>query len=419
MRRSIVITAAVGLTMALAACGGGTGSGEEETTAGAEETTEDGGSAGTLTIWADEFRAAALTDIVAQFEEDKGVTVEIVEKNFDDIKDEFIAQAPTGEGPDIIVGAHDWSGELVTNGLVSPVELGDAAADFSEVAVNAFTYEGSVYGVPYGIENIALVRNNALASDTPATFDELIAQGQATGAEYPVLIQMGEEGDAFHMYPLQTSFGAPVFATDDTGSYIPELALGGDAGTAFADYLASIGQAGSGVLDTAITADIAREAFANGESPYILTGPWNIAPFTEAGIDVTVLPIPSAGGEPAAPFVGVQGFYVNSYSENAILANEFLINYAATEDVQVAMYETGGRIPALTSAAEAVSDDPIAAGFVAAGEIGVPMPSLPQMNSVWAFWGVTEANLVSGVATDPAAAWATMVDNIQGAIDAA
>ncbi|CAM3685949.1 maltose ABC transporter substrate-binding protein [Occultella aeris] len=419
MRRSIVITAAVGLTMALAACGGGTGSGEDETTAGAEETTEDGGSAGTLTIWADEFRAAALTDIVAQFEEDKGVTVEIVEKNFDDIKDEFIAQAPTGEGPDIIVGAHDWSGELVTNGLVSPVELGDAAADFSEVAVNAFTYEGSVYGVPYGIENIALVRNNALASDTPATFDELIAQGEASGAEYPVLIQMGEEGDAFHMYPLQTSFGAPVFATDDTGSYIPELALGGDAGTAFADYLASIGQAGSGVLDTAITADIAREAFANGESPYILTGPWNIAPFTDAGIDVTVLPIPSAGGEPAAPFVGVQGFYVNSYSENAILANEFLINYAATEDVQVAMYETGGRIPALTAAAEAVSDDPIAAGFVAAGEIGVPMPSLPQMNSVWAFWGVTEANLVSGVATDPAAAWATMVENIQGAIDAA
>ncbi|TDE89988.1 maltose ABC transporter substrate-binding protein [Occultella glacieicola] len=418
MRRSIVITAAVGLTMALAACGGGSGSGDEETT-GAEETTEAGESAGTLTIWADEFRAAALTDIVAQFEEDKGVTVEIVEKNFDDIRPEFITQAPTGEGPDIIVGAHDWAGELVTDGLVSPVELGDVAADFAEVAVSAFTYEGSVYGVPYGIENVALVRNNALASDTPATFDELIAQGEATGAEYPVLIQMGEEGDAFHMYPLQTSFGAPVFATDESGSYIPELALGGAEGTAFAEYLASIGQAGSGVLDTAITGDIAREAFANGESPYIITGPWNIAPFTDAGVDLTVLPIPSAGGQPAAPFVGVQGFYVSAHSENGILANEFLVNYAATEDVQVAMYETGGRIPALTAAAEAVGDDPVAAGFTAAGEIGVPMPSLPQMNSVWAFWGVTEANLVSGVATDPAADWATMVENIQGAIDAA
>ncbi len=421
MRRSMMITAAASLTLVLAACSGGTTEGPENTgtTAGEEQTGGEEQASGSLTVWADELRADALTDIVAQFEEDKGVDVEVVEKNFDDIREEFLAQAPTGEGPDVIVGAHDWAGELVTNGVVSPVELGATAEQFSDVAVRAFTYEGQVYGVPYGIENIALVRNNGIVSDTPETFDELIAQGEDSGAKYPVLIQIGEEGDAYHMYPLQTSFGAPVFETDESGSYIPELALGGENGEAFAEYLASIGQAGSGALDTAITGDIAKEAFANGESPYIITGPWNISAFTDAGLDVSVLPIPSAGGEPAAPFVGVQGFYVSAYSENALLANEFLVNYVATEDVQIALYESGGRVPALTSAAEALADDPIVAGFTAAGEVGVPMPALPEMNAVWTFWGTTQADIVSGAATDPAAAWATMVENIQGAIDAA
>lgn len=422
MRRSMIITAAAGLTLVLAACSGGTAEAPEEPGSSAgEEQAEDGQeqASGSLTVWADELRADALTEIVAQFEEDKGVDVEVVEKNFDDIREEFLAQAPTGEGPDVIVGAHDWAGELVTNGVVSPVELGATAEEFSEVAVNAFTYEGQVYGLPYGIENIALVRNNDLASDTPDTFDDLIAQGEDSGAQYPVLIQIGEEGDAYHMYPLQTSFDAPVFETDESGSYVPELALGGENGEEFAEYLGSIGQAGSGALDTAITGDIAKEAFANGESPYIITGPWNISAFTDAGLDVSVLPIPGAGSEPAAPFVGVQGFYVSAYSENALLANEFLVNYAATEDVQIALYETGGRIPALTAAADALADDPIVAGFAAAGEVGVPMPALPEMNSVWTFWGTTQADIVSGAATDPAAAWATMVENIQGAIDAA
>src|SRR5699024_11128651 len=195
--------------------------------------------------------------------------------------------------------------------------------------------EGQTYGVPYGIENIALVRNNDIVSQTPDSFDALIEQGQEADAKYPLLLQMSEEGDAYHMYPLQASFGAQVFEMDDSGSYVPELAMGGENGEAFANYLSTIGQAGSGVLDTAITDDVAKEAFLNGESPYIITGPWNVSAFTDAGLDVSVLPIPSAGDEPAAPFVGVQGFYISSYSENAVLANEFLLNYVGTKDVQL------------------------------------------------------------------------------------
>jgi arabinogalactan oligomer/maltooligosaccharide transport system substrate-binding protein len=37
------------------------------------------------------------------------------------------------------------------------------------------------------------------------------------------------------------------------------------------------------------------------------------------------------------------------------------------------------------------------------------------MGSVWAFWGVTEANIISGQAK-PAAAWQKMVSDVEGAL---
>ena len=302
---------------------------------------------------------------------------------------------------------------MTTNGVVAPIELGDKAAEFEKVAVDAFTYDGQVYGLPYAIENIAIIRNNALVDSTPATFDEMIAKGKEAGTKYPFLVQVGETGDGYHMYPFQTSFGAPVFKQNEDGSYTSELALGGESGNAFASWLQAQGQAG--ILSTSMTYDIAVEAFKNGESPYILGGPWQLEGYE--GLDLAIDPIPSAGGQPAQPFTGVAGFYINGQSENVLLANDFLTNYMATKDAQIALFEAGSRTPALTEAADEVSSDPIAAGFRAAAKDAVPMPSIPEMGSVWSFWGTTEAGLVAGT-IDPATGWDKMVTDIQGAIDA-
>lgn len=415
MRRGISILTAAGLAMTLAACGGG--SSDDSTSGAAEETTtaSETGASGSLTIWVDDNREAAVTDAAKAYEDATGTTVDVVVKDFDNIRADFAAQVPTGEGPDITVGAHDWLGGFVKDGLVAPIELGDALADFNTVSTEAFTYDGQVYGLPYAIENVAVIRNTALADSTPATFDEMIAKGKAAGTKYPFLIQVGDEGDAYTMYAFQTSFGAPVFVQNDDGSYSSELGLGGENGNNFAQWLQD--QATAGVLDTSITYDVAVDAFSKGESPYIVGGPWMISAFTDAGIDVAVDPIPSAGGETASPFVGVQGFYVNANSQNQLTATDFLVNYLGTEDAQVALYEAGDRVPALNAAADAVSDDPIVAGFAAAAENAVPMPSIPEMDSVWSFWGVTEANIINGTATDAPAAWTEMVSNIQAELD--
>jgi len=399
-----------GSAVVLAGCAGGGGGNETE----APE------SAGSITVWVDADRAGVLEDAAKDFTADTGVEVKLVQKEFGEIRDQFVQQVPTGEGPDIAVGAHDWLGVLVTNGVVAPVELGDKASDFEQVAIDAWSYEGQTYGVPYAIENIGLLRNTDLVAEAPTSYDDMIAKGTAAGTEYVFLVGLDPEAsDPYHLYPFQTSFGAPVFGTDADGAYDPaDLQIGNAGGQEFATWLASQGATGAGVFNTNITGDLARENFVAGKAPFFLTGPWNVPAAEEAGLNIAVDPIPSAGGQDAQPFAGVQGFFLSSESENRLAANEFLINYIGSEEVQTALYEVGGRAPALTAAFEAaVSSDPITAGFGEVGANAVPMPSIPEMGSVWQFWGVTQAAIINGQGGDPVALWDKMAADIQAAIE--
>ncbi|WP_036283599.1 sugar ABC transporter substrate-binding protein [Microbacterium luticocti] len=370
-------------------------------------------SAGSLTVWVDADRARALKDVAAQFEKDKGVEVKLVVKDYGKIQQDFTAQVPTGKGPDLTIGGHDWTGGFVQDGVIAPVELGDKASQFEKVAVQAVTYEGKTYGLPYAIENIAILRNTKLADATPATFDEMIAKGKAAGTKYPFLVGLDPQAaDPYHLYPFQTSFGNSVFAQNADGSYdASKLTIGDAAGQSFAKWLGSQGAKGTKVININLSGDIAKEAFLAGESPYFLTGPWNVGDAQAKGIDVSVDPIPSAGGKQAAPFAGVQTFFLSAKSTNALAATDFLVNYIATEPVQTALYKAGGRPPALTSAYQAAQSDPIIAGFGKVGENAVPMPSIPQMGAVWDDWGKTEAAIIKGA--DPVSSWDKMTANIQ------
>jgi arabinogalactan oligomer / maltooligosaccharide transport system substrate-binding protein len=413
MKRRTAVTAliATGLAIALVSTG-----------CTAENPTGTGQNSQPLTVWVDANRAEELKGIAAQFEKDKGITVKLVQKEYGDVmKEDFVKQVPTGKGPDVIIGGHDWLGLFVQNGVVAPLELGDAASDYADVAVRAMSYEGKTYGLPVSIENIALVRNTKLAPTAPANWDALIASGAsivASGAaQYPVLVPSGADSDPYHLYPLQTSYGAPLFGTDADGSYNPEdLLIGSDGGKTFAAKLVEWGA--EGVLNTNITGDIARDEFAAGKSPYMLSGPWNLPAFKKAGVDYAIDPLPQAGPDAPTPFVGVQGFFISAKSTNAIAANEFVLNYLGTEPVQLALFEAGGRPPALTSAFDAAAaKDPDVGAFGDVGAKGVPMPAIPAMGAVWNYLGATQAALVNNTAGDPAEAWQVMTDRIRADID--
>ena len=237
----------------------------------ASSSTSSGTSTGssTLTLWTDALRAPALKAVASQFKKDTGVTMKLVIKDFATVDKDFISQVPTGKGPDIIVSPHDKLGAYVQNGVVAPIQLGDSESKYAKVAIQAVTYDGSIYGLPYSIENVAMVRNTALAPTAATTFDDLIATGKAAVAsgkgKYPFLLGLDpKQGDPYHLYPLQTSFGSSVFAQKSDGSYdASKLTLGDPAGVKFATALKTWGA--EGVLNPNITGDIALTAFEKGE----------------------------------------------------------------------------------------------------------------------------------------------------------
>ncbi|WP_221583562.1 maltose ABC transporter substrate-binding protein [Microbacterium sp. G2-8] len=394
-------------TLGLAGCA----SGDEP----AGETGDQNGEASTtLTVWVDAERVDALQGAADAYAEKTGVEVDLVGKDTADIKDDFIQQVPTGEGPDIAMGAHDWLGELSTNGVVAPLEMGDSAGDYLDVAIDAATYDGNVYMLPYAVENIAVLRNTDLVSEQPADFDDMIAKGQAAGLDQPFVVEQGAEGNPYHLYPFQTAFGAPVFGSTDAGYDAADLQLGGEGGDAFATWLGEQGKNGTGVLNTDIDGDIAKQRFLEGEAAFWLTGPWNVSAATDAGLDVAIDSVPSPTGETASPFAGVKGFFLSSESENKVAASDFLVNYLGTEEAQLELFEAGNVLPALASAAETASSDEIIAGFAEVGAESVPMPAIPEMGSVWQFWGIAEAEVINGA--DPVERWSKLVTDVEGAI---
>lgn len=387
--------------LVLSACSGGSSS------VSPTATTEPTSSGEEITIWLDEYEAPGLEGAAIDFEDDTGIIVNLIIK--ESTRSDFVA-APAAEAPDIILGAHDWLGELVSNGLLAPLELGDRAAGFIEGSVAAFNYDGQQFGLPYTQENVGLVCNTELMPAAPETFDEVVDAGLA------IALANGS-GDPYHMYPIQTSFGAFVFQQDASGSYTTELGMENDGGFRFAQWLWD----NADIFDMANNADIVKEQMVAGEKACWITGPWNGAWFNENfGEDGwAVYPIPSAGGEPAIQFSGVRGIMLSANSKNPIAAAKFITEYAGSDQAQTELYEATGRIPSNLAALEVAKDSNIASGFGAVGATAQPMPAIPAMNAVWSYWGSTQMSIVRGsqLATgDPIEMWQRMCDDLKAAI---
>lgn len=412
-RRSLLAgglgAAAVGL---LSACGGSESASQGGSTAsGSATASAPAADAGEILVWTDSNREPVLKKVAQQFKTDTGVSVKLAVKDFAKIPDDFLTQVPTGKGPDAAIAAHDGTGRMVQNGVVAPIELGDPSA-YQDVAVQAFTVNGKVYGVPYATENIALIRNTSLAKDTPKTFDEMIEMGKKSKAKYPFVVGLDTKGaDPYHTYPFQASFGAPVFEQGPNGFDPSKLAMGGANGETFAQWLAQQGKAK--ILNLNISQDISKDLFSKGQAAFILTGPWNLDAFKKAKIPYAISEIPTTGSDPATPFVGVQGFWMSAKSKNPVATQKFLVEYVGSEQVQYELFQVGNRAPANKAAFEKAKSDKDVAAFGAVGQKAVPMPNIPAMGNVWSDWGVTEAEIISGKASDPKAAWQKMVAAIE------
>lgn len=387
--------------VALAACGGGGGSGGGSETA---ETAEGGGNAsGSLTIMVDAERTPAMEELAAQFAEENGVQVE-VQSIAENTQSQFLTAVEAGEGPDLLIGAHDWIGNLVQNGAIAPVQLPEnVVSDLNPVAVEAVTFDGQTYGVPFAVESVVLFRNTELVPEAPATVEELVTTGQqlvdAGQASEVLALPVGEVGDAYHMHWLYRSAGGYLFGQRDDGSYDKsDFGLDDPEAVQAFERIAELGEAGQGVLKRSITGDNIVDLFTSGAAPFMVSGPWQFGVLEDAEVPFEISPVPGfEGADPARPFVGVQAMYVASDSENKTLAQEFATNFFTRPEVGQAMFEADPRPPASQAVLDQVNDDnPLVQQVLDALVDGEPMPSIPEMAAVFDPLGKAEAAIVGG-----------------------
>jgi arabinogalactan oligomer/maltooligosaccharide transport system substrate-binding protein len=398
-------TLLMGMALVVSACTSGGGATTAPSSAASAAPSAEAPSAeapsAELVIWADDIRAKALKPLADQYAAENGVkvTVEAIAK---DITTKFKTASKAGTGPDIVVWANDVIGDFVANGTIDPVQLADASG-FDPAAIKAMTYQGQLFGIPYSVENIGLYINPDLVKACPTTIEDVVSQGQALVKAKKVkeimALQVGQKGDAYHIWPLWVSGGGSYFGLTADGDPDPKnVTVDAEGSLAAGAKLKALGEKGVGALKRSIDDKNAIPLFFNKQTPFLFSGPWALGDIKKAGTPYDICPIPPfKDGATATPFIGVNGFYVASQGKNKTLAQDFATSFLTTQDVQTAMYKADPRRPALlASVAEVAANDPDIAKFQAAGKDGVSLPVIPAMGQVWGPFGTAEAAIVGG-----------------------
>lgn len=374
-----------------------------------------------ITVWT-HFGDAEMAYLEAQadaFTEATGVEVNIVEIPFDDIQQNFTLGAPEGDAADLVVTVpHDWIGEMAASGVLEPMDrhVDEAVlADLQDSALDAYRYQGRLFGLPMSAESVALIYNRELVERAPDTWDELLAIAEAQMAEgnYGLLYNYAEP---YFNYGWFTAYGGQVFATDDEGALDPnDVRLGGEAGYQAGQLIQDLRWTYN-LVPEGVDYEVSNSAFIDGVLAMIINGPWALADYRNAGIDygISTVPAPPGAEESWQPFIGVHGVVVNAYSPSARkdAALDFAHQLVSGESL-VAFNQAAGRIPVSETALAELEDDVIVQGFGEVIAVGQPMPNIPEMGRVWSPWN----NALELIGQSPTADVQAIIDDMVAQIE--
>jgi maltose/maltodextrin transport system substrate-binding protein/arabinogalactan oligomer/maltooligosaccharide transport system substrate-binding protein len=272
-----------------------------------------------LLVWADETRSP-LIEQLSPIAEQYGVRLTVQQMGFGDIRDQLAVAGPAGEGPDLFIGAHDWLGYLVENGLVAEMDLAGKEDQFLPAAIDAFTYNGTLYGVPYATENIAFLCNTDTLGDreVPATWEDVMALAEELEAESngEVTAWTIQTNDPYHLFPLMSAYGGYVFGYDEATGYDPsDVGIDSEGTIQAAQFLQTMVEAGH--LEAGVDYDVMHTLFEQGSVACIGTGPWALERINTAEVNYTVNPFPAGDEAAGRPLTGRSGLHGQRVQRNA------------------------------------------------------------------------------------------------------
>ncbi|SET06490.1 carbohydrate ABC transporter substrate-binding protein, CUT1 family [Oceanobacillus limi] len=361
-------------------------SGGENAEEGANESAEMPEKPESLTLWvnAEEKQEDAVTEITEKYTEETGIEVELVPVDMLEQVEKLDVEGPAGNGPDIIFQPHDRIGDLAMRGLVDPVDLGETESDYTDISLEAVTYDGDYWGYPAVMETYAMYYNKSLV-DEPETMDDIMAIAEDyTDQSQDQFGFLMEAANLYFVYPFFSGYGAYVFDFDGENYDINNVGLANEGAKQGGELVKTWFD--NGYIPQDLTPDIMNGLFKEGKVATVLNGPWMVREYAEAlGDDLGVVPLPVLeNGENPKSFVGVKSYMLSYYSENKEWAQD-LMAFITNEENSLHYYDVAGEMPPRNDAVEnsVIADDPIYSAFAEQTQYGEPMPNVPAMQQVW------------------------------------
>ena len=327
---------------------------------------------GEVTIWyaytsaaTGEYRAIADLIFLAG-KKYPNLVIKPVQVPFGEIFSKFRSEVSTGKGPDLLLAPNDLLGSMARDKLLLQLDpyVQGRLGDVSPLGIQGMQVDGKLYGIPESSKVVALYYKKSLVGNPPATTDELL--------------NLVREGNllvnflwAYHLFGWANAFGGQLF--DENNRCVAHLGGWDEA----LNYLLELKEAGA-----IFEADngVAENLFLRGGAAMIVNGSWVLKDYQKIfGENLGVVSMPAGPQGSAGPFVGIDGFYVNRFSQNQEATISLALFLTNQESEQV-FANRGGHVPVHTGV---TLNDPLLLAFSQAVDSGIVRPQSRELDNYW------------------------------------
>ena len=312
----------------------------------------------------------ALTKVIEQAKTDlPQYKINVLQVPFNDIFNKYRTDVASGAGPDMFVAPNDSLGDDARNGLIADITdlAKDKLGDYAPLSVEGMTVDGKLYGIPESLKAVVFWYNKDKIQTPPATTDDLkklMEGGTPVGIAF----------SCYHYWGFYNAFGGKIF--DDNWKIVADQGTGVTDAMTYLNDLYQIAKKNSWPkTDTDSLAP-----FTDGTIAAVTNGNWAMGDYRAAlGDKLGMAPLPAGPKGPAAPLLGVDGYYINPNSENKEAAINVAL-YLTGAKAEEIMMKDAGHVPAITTVNVT---DPLIQGLLDAFKNGYVRPQVPQLGNYW------------------------------------
>jgi arabinogalactan oligomer/maltooligosaccharide transport system permease protein len=362
----------------------------------------------TIKVWVGAITAEkeAMEEIGTSFYNETGIKVEVIQKlEIFTVPDALANNAKLTTKPDLVYMQAPDIGGLVKSGFLEPLDLGeDVISRYNDVAVEAFSLDGKVYGLGYTNSAYGIIYNKDIISEEnlPETWDDYFQMAEdLTIRENESILRRGayfNVTDMWFNYPIISHYGGYYYGMKD-GTYNPfDIGLDNEGMLDYVNKMKEMQELGL-VIDNREKRDYSPiiSDFADGKVAMFLYGLWSAAIFQDRGINYGIAPLPYSGDERSRPLSTVEGFVINKYSDDLEATRQFF-DYIYLDKNQQKLIEagnlhnkkTGERNPCNLSVlnSDYIQSDEILRSISEIGKHVEPFPNIPE-GTLWYNQNVT------------------------------